>query len=236
MNQLDGRRIVLTGASRGVGRACLELFLEHGAEVLAVAKDSARLESVARQLAPKAGPRLSTLAVDLAQADAASAIAAAAEARWGALDVLFNNAGVQLTHVPTFEREPRDALQRSIDVNLMAPYLTSMACLGLLRKGNEPRIVHTSSGAGNFESMRSNDIASYRLSKWALNGLTMLMAAHHHGEIAVNAFDPGWVKTDLGGAQAPGTVEEAAAGALALLTEPFSVTGKFFKDGSEIPF
>jgi hypothetical protein len=52
----------------------------------------------------------------------------------------------------------------------------------------------------------------------------------------VNAFDPGWVKTDLGGPNAPGSPVESARGALAIVTLPFSETGKFWKDGAEIPF
>ncbi len=74
------------------------------------------------------------------------------------------------------------------------------------------------------------------MSKWALNGLTQVQAAELRGQIAVNAFDPGWVKTDLGGPRAPGTPEESARGGLALLLEPFATTGKFFKDGREIPY
>jgi hypothetical protein len=64
----------------------------------------------------------------------------------------------------------------------------------------------------------------------------MLSAAHLRGEVAVNAFDPGWVKTDMGGPNAPGSPVESAEGALAVVTLPFPVTGKFWKDGREIPF
>jgi NAD(P)-dependent dehydrogenase (short-subunit alcohol dehydrogenase family) len=84
--------------------------------------------------------------------------------------------------------------------------------------------------------MRDRHIASYRLSKWALNGFTLLLASELQGKVSVNAFDPGWVKTDLGGPNAPGSVVESAVGALALATLPFTETGKFWKDGKEIPF
>jgi NAD(P)-dependent dehydrogenase (short-subunit alcohol dehydrogenase family) len=84
--------------------------------------------------------------------------------------------------------------------------------------------------------MRTLGIPTYRLSKWALNGLTLLLARELAGKVAVNAFDPGWVRTELGGPNAPGTPDESARGALALLTMPFAETGKFWKDGNEIPF
>ena len=79
-------------------------------------------------------------------------------------------------------------------------------------------------------------IASYRLSKWALNGLVRLQAQHLRGAIAVNGLDPGWVKTELGGPRAPGVPEDSARAALALLREPFETTGKLFKDGAEIAY
>jgi NAD(P)-dependent dehydrogenase (short-subunit alcohol dehydrogenase family) len=111
-----------------------------------------------------------------------------------------------------------------------------LALLPALRAGTEPRVVHVSSGAGTTELVRDAGIGSYRVSKWALNGLVLMQAAQLGGEVAVNALDPGWLRTDLGGEEAPGVPEDGAAGALALLREPFSVTGRIFKDGREIAF
>ncbi|HWA72421.1 MAG TPA: SDR family NAD(P)-dependent oxidoreductase [Polyangiaceae bacterium] len=236
MAELSGRRILITGASRGVGLETTRLFLAEGAEVLAVARDASRLERAARELSAYGG-RLSTLAADLESPSAIAPIVAAVQQRWGALDVLLNNAGVQIDGEANGLVDGSEAvLERSLAVNLWAPYRLCLSLLPLLRKGREPRIANVSSGAGTFAAMKDRKIASYRLSKWSLNGLTLLLASELAGEVSVNAFDPGWVKTDLGGPNAPGSPVESARGALSLLTLPFAETGKFWKDGQEIPF
>jgi NAD(P)-dependent dehydrogenase (short-subunit alcohol dehydrogenase family) len=236
MGALDGRRILITGVSRGVGLETARLFLAEGASVLGVARDPERLERSRRELDPS-GTRLSVVAAELTERDAPARVAAAVEERWGALDVLFNNAAVQIDGGTQGILEcSEETFDAALAINLLAPYRLCRALLPALRRGDEPRIANVSSGAGNFESMRSLGIPSYRLSKWGLNGLTLLLAAELAGKVAVNAFDPGWVKTDLGGPNAPGVATESARGALALMALPFSETGKFWKDGAEIPF
>jgi NAD(P)-dependent dehydrogenase (short-subunit alcohol dehydrogenase family) len=236
--KLRGRRVLLTGISRGIGFAIARRFLPEGAEIIGISRDRERLARAERELEPLAAGRLTTFAVDLEDPGAPESIARAVAERWGALDILFNNAAVMLDPEGStgLLAEPPGILERSLDINLWAPFRLTRALLAALERGREPRVIHTSSGAGSFAAMRSTDIAAYRLSKWALNGLTMLMAAELKNNIAVNAFDPGWVKTDLGGPHAPGSPEESAEGALALATAPFAETGKFWKDGREIPY
>ena len=236
MGVLAGRKILLTGVSRGVGLETARLFLREGAEVLGVAKDAARLERAFSELDPKDG-RLSVLRAELTAADAPARIAEAVAKRWGAFDVLFNNAAVQIDGGVQGILEASEAtFDASLAINLVGPYRLCRALAPALLGGREPRIVNVSSGAGNFESVGTLGIPTYRLSKWALNGLTRLLAVELAGKVAVNAFDPGWVKTDLGGPNAPGTTLESARGALAIVTLPFSTTGKFWKDGGEIAF
>jgi NAD(P)-dependent dehydrogenase (short-subunit alcohol dehydrogenase family) len=239
--KLEGRRVVITGVSRGVGYETAKRFLGEGAQVLGVGQDEARLARAAESLAASGlapAGALTTVRADLRSAEAPARIAAAVADRWGALDVLFNNAAILVDGggARSFEDEPAGAFEQSLDSNLVAPYRLTMALLPLLRRGREPRLINVGSGAGTVEGVRLTGIASYRLSKWALNGLTLLFATHLAGEVAVNAFDPGWVKTDLGGPNAPGSPVESAEGALAVVTMPFAVTGKFWKDGGEIPF
>lgn len=236
MPALAGRRICITGISRGVGFETAKLFLREGAELVGVAREPERLERARREL-DVSGKKLSVLALDLTLRDASARVAAEVEKRFGALDVLFNNAAVQIDGSVKGVAELSDTvMDQAFSQNFWAPYRLVRALLPLLRRGTEPRLVNVSSGAGNFESMRSLDIPSYRLTKWTLNGFTMLLARELAGKVAVNAFDPGWVKTDLGGPNAPGHPSESAVGALAIVTMPFSETGKFWKDGKEIPF
>jgi NAD(P)-dependent dehydrogenase (short-subunit alcohol dehydrogenase family) len=236
MKLLSGRRILITGVSRGVGLETARLFIAEGAELIGVARDAARLERARQELDPS-GEHLTVVQAELTDETAPERLAAAVTERWGALDVLFNNAAVQLDGdtrgiTTVEERVFHDALA----INLVAPYRLCRALLPHLRRGRSPRLVNVSSGAGNLESMTLRDIPTYRLSKWALNGLTLLLAGELKGEVSVNAFDPGWVKTDLGGPNAPGSPTESARGALALVTLPCEATGKFWKDGAEIPF
>jgi NAD(P)-dependent dehydrogenase (short-subunit alcohol dehydrogenase family) len=233
--KLEGRRIVVTGASRGIGFETTKRFLSEGASILGVSRDGARLASAASALASR---DLTTLQADLVDPSSWAKVASAVAERWGALDVLFNNAAILLNEgePPSFEEEAPGVFEATLAANLVAPFRLSMALLPLLRKGREPRVVHVGSGAGTLEGVHLKGIPSYRVSKWALNGLTMLQATQLAGQIAVNAFDPGWVKTDLGGPKAPGSPVQSAEGALSVVTLPFMTTGKFWKDGREIPF
>jgi NAD(P)-dependent dehydrogenase (short-subunit alcohol dehydrogenase family) len=233
---LEGRRILITGISRGIGLATARLFLAEGADVLGIARDEARVEAVRAELSALAPTRVDAFVLDVTDPSAPTRAAARAAVRWGALDVLFNNAAIMHEGAEGFEDEPSGTLERTLAVDLLGPFNLSNALLPLLRKGHEPRIVHVTSGAGTLAALSEPGIASYRLAKWSLNGLVRLQAHHLAGVIAVNGLDPGWVKTDLGGPRAPGVPEESARGALALLAEPFATTGKLFKDGRPIDY
>jgi NAD(P)-dependent dehydrogenase (short-subunit alcohol dehydrogenase family) len=234
--KLDGKRILITGVSRGIGRATARLFLAEGADVVGVARDEQRLAAITDELSARFPGRFEPVALDVTAPDAGARVAGRVSERWQALDLLVNNAAVMTEGPPSLEAEPGGTLEATFAVNLFAPFHLALALLPQLRRGREPRIIHVTSGAGTQSGLAEGGIASYRLSKWALNGLIRIQARELAGEIAVNGLDPGWVKTDLGGPRAPGVPEESAAGALALALEPFTTTGKLFKDGAEIAY
>lgn len=223
MGSLKGRRIVLTGASRGVGFETVKLFSREGAEIIGVARDGARLAALASEY-----PGFQGLAGDITDRSLGARVADAVKARWGAFDVLLNNAAIQ-EYNAGFHAEPLDALERNLTTNVLSAHWLIHALLPLLGAGVEPRIVNVSSGAGKLSAVKDEpSMPAYRLSKLLLNGLTLAYAGDLKGKIAVNSLDPGWLKTDLGGPSAPGEPADGAVRMLELVSKPFDVTGGFW--------
>ena len=231
MGQLAGRRIVLTGASRGIGREAVELFTTEGAEIIGVARDEVKLKELAARFAgfqPFVG--------DVTDKSLGERLAELVRKRWGALDVLVNNAAIQDPN-DGFHAEPLDTLERNLVTNLLSAHWLTHALLPLLLEGREPRVVNVSSGAGRLDVIKSDTtMPAYRLSKFALNGLSILYAGDLKGKVAVNSLDPGWLKTDLGGPLAPGEPRDGAVRLVEILMKPFEVTGGFWYGAEEIRF
>ena len=231
MKELVGRRVVLTGASRGIGREAVELFSAEGAEIIGVARDSAKLQELATRF-----PNFHPLVGDITDRGLGARVVSAVKQRWGALDVLINNAAIQ-NYNAGFHDEPLDTLENNFLTNVLSVHWLTHALLPLLSGGSEPRIVNVSSGAGKLDVLKSEpNMPAYRLSKFALNGLSILYAGDLKGKIAVNALDPGWLKTDLGGPNAPGEPRDGAQRLLELLQKPFAVTGGFWYGAEPLDF
>lgn len=231
MGRLQGRRIVLTGASRGIGHETVKLFCREGAELIGVARDQTRLAALSREFATFRG-----LQGDITDRTLGARIAAAVTEQWGALDVLINNAAIQ-EYNAGFHAEPLDALERNFTTNVLSAHWLIHALLPLLKAGSEPRIVNVSSGAGKLSVVKEEaNMPAYRLSKLALNGLTLSYAGDLKGKVAVNSLDPGWLKTDLGGPNAPGEPADGALRMLELVTKPFDTTGGFWYGAEPLEF
>jgi NAD(P)-dependent dehydrogenase (short-subunit alcohol dehydrogenase family) len=231
MTRLQGRRVVLTGASRGIGREAVELFSQEGAEIIGIARDAEKLQQLAARY-----PRFEPLVGDIADRTLAARVVDAVGRRWGKLDLLINNAAIQQYNAG-FHAEPLDALEHNLTVNVLSAHWLIHALLPLLKLGHEPRVINVSSGAGKLDAVKAEpNMPAYRLSKLLLNGVTISYAGDLKGQVAVNSLDPGWLKTDLGGPNAPGEPRDGALRMLELATKPFSVSGGFWYGAEAIDF
>jgi NAD(P)-dependent dehydrogenase (short-subunit alcohol dehydrogenase family) len=225
--------VVLTGASRGIGLAVARRFLEEGAEVLGVGRTPSHLTQARRELTPYE-PAVQLVQADVSGPDSAEAIRRLVEGRWGALDLLINNAAI-MVRARSFAAEKPSDLAMTLATNLVAPHRLTLALLPLLRRGNRPRVINVSSGAG-MQADRGRDYPSYRLSKLALNRWTLMLAEELKDQVSVLALDPGWVKTEMGGADAPEELEAAVERTVAAALAPPGLTGKFLKGATEMPW
>lgn len=126
------------------------------------------------------------------------------------------------------------SVKQIMETNFYGTWRMIQVFLPLLQKSKEGRIINVSSGMGELQSL-TGDSPAYSLSKSSLNALTIMFSNELKGRgISVNAMCPGWVKTDMGGPDAPRYVGQGADTAVWLATEKEIPTGKFYRDRQEI--
>lgn len=214
---------LVTGASRGLGREVALRLLARGYTVLAGMRK------------PEPLMDLEVLELDVADEASVRAAAETVRARHGRLDVLVNNAGILLdAHLGVLEVDG-DTFRSTMEANVLGALRMAQAFAPMMPKGS--RIVNVSSGGGQL-SEPSTWAPAYCVSKTALNAITVQLAeALKPRGIAVNAVCPGWVRTDMGGPEAPRSLGQGAASILWAITEAGpEVTGGFWRDGKPIPW
>lgn len=190
---LEGRRALVTGASSGIGAAIAELFAEAGADVAGHGRDGDRLARLGDRV-KAAGRRFVPVTGDLADAGETEAVARGALDGLGQVDILVNCAGIALTG-PAVGFDLGD-WQRTLAVNLTAPFILSRALLPGMMERRQGKIVNVSSQTG---VVALEGHAAYASSKGGLNALTKsLMAEAAPHNVQVNAICPTVVMTEMG--------------------------------------
>ncbi|HVM48110.1 MAG TPA: SDR family NAD(P)-dependent oxidoreductase [Candidatus Acidoferrum sp.] len=222
------KTVLITGAYRGLGFEVARQLSERGWKVILTARRKAPGSAAAAKL-----KNASFLELDVT--DAASANRAAKEVR--ELDVLINNAAVIAEGDEDILSIRPEILASTIATNALGALRVSQAFVPHLLKSSAGRIVNVSSGAGQLSDM-GTWAPAYAASKATLNAITCLLAAALKDKgIAVNSVCPGWCRTEMGGANAPRSPEEGAAGIAWLAADaPQSKTGLFWRDRQVIPW
>src|SRR5437660_5329143 len=146
------------------------------------------------------------------------------------LDVLVNNAGILLDDDKDVLKITPGIFETTLQTNTVGALLVSQAFVPFLKNSDAPRIVNVSSGGGQLTDGGGDWAPAYCISKTALNGVTVQLAAALP-KFAVNSVCPGWVRTDMGGSNATRSVAEGASGIVWLAADaPEHQTGKFFRD------
>ena len=230
------RIALVTGANRGIGFEVCRQLATRGFVVLLTAREFAKAESAAKKLGDVG--TVEPLALDVSDPRSIEEAAADVATRYGHLDVLVNNAGINYDTWETVENaDIAGTVMETIATNLLGPWRVCQAFLPLLRKSRAGRIVNVSSESGSLAKMSAGPPA-YQVSKAALNAMTRTLAGELlQANILVNSVCPGWVATKMGGAGAPRAVTEGAAGIVWAATLPDNgPTGGFFRDGKPLPW
>jgi len=192
--RLDGQVAIVTGSSRGIGKAIAERFAAEGAKVIVnwVGKER-EAQTVVDSITKNGGEAISVRADVSKYADVKNLVRATVD-HFGRVDILVNNAGVMFTKsvLDTTEEE----WDRTIDINLKGAYLCSKEVAPIMLEQRTGKIIMMSSNSGLYHpsAMRFTE---YVTSKAGMNGLTKALALALGPHITVNAICPGWIKTDM---------------------------------------
>lgn len=230
------RTAIVTGGNRGIGfQVCRQLALLGYRVVLTSRKVNQGLEA-AEQL-KREGGEIVFRPLEVTSQRQIKDLKHYVARYFGGAEVLVNNAAV-------YPDEGRGVLEveaavyhSTMDTNLFGPLMLCQEIVpGMLERGYG-RVVNVSSGAGQISSM-VGDTPSYRLSKLALNGLTLMLADEVRGSnVLINAVCPGWVRTEMGGSAAPRSIEQGADSIVWLATLPDGgPSGGFYRDRALIPW
>ena len=195
---LQGRVVVVTGASSGIGEACAVAFAEKGARVVLAARRAERLDKLVAQVEAIGGEALA-VATDVTDEAAVQGLFDLAVERFGTVDVLINNAGI--ADSTAIYDMPLEVWQQVIATNLTSAFLCSRAAFRVMKGKGRGRILNIGSISARVPRQNS---PAYAASKWGLDGLTRSLAIDgREFNIAASIFHPGIVATEI----APGAVK-----------------------------
>ena len=238
---------LVTGATRGIGLETVKQLAQQDIHVVFTGRNPEKLAEI--QVALRAeNLSVEYLPLDVCNLEQQRNVAEYLSKNFGCVDILVNNAGIVpegFSEGSNFETLSLAHLKETFDTNFFAVFSLTQLLLPLIRKSKAGRIVNLGSILGSLalhsdpdSHIFNNKTFAYNSSKTALNALTVHLAYHlKDTAIKVNSAHPGWVKTDMGGPEAPLTVEEGAKTSVFLATLPDDgPSGGYFHLDQQLPW
>ena len=230
----DKRIALVTGANKGIGFEVARQLARKGFHVFLGARNEKAGRAAAGKL--QSDGEVTFIQIDVADPESIKHSAKEFSQQSERIDTLVNNAGVLLDDDKDILKVSVETFEKTLRTNTLAPLLVAQTFAPLLQKSNVPRIVNVSSGGGQLADGADGWAPAYCISKTALNGVTSQLTAALP-KFAINSVCPGWVRTDMGGANATRSIQEGASGVVWLAADaPQNETGKFWRDRKVIPW
>jgi NAD(P)-dependent dehydrogenase (short-subunit alcohol dehydrogenase family) len=245
----NGKIALVTGANRGLGFETARRLAKQGIKVLLGARNEARGKEAEAKLKSE-GLEVEFILLDMSDQKTHERAARFIEEKFGRLDILINNAGVNLEGSADLEfraasQTPIEIYRETFETNFFGLITLTQKLLPLVKKSDAGRIVNLSSALGS-STLHSDPesflydfkIPAYDASKAAVNSFTVHLAYElKDTPIKVNAAHPGWVKTEMGGENAPMEIEDGVKTSVELATLSNNApSGKFIHLGEELPW
>ncbi|MCB1157867.1 MAG: SDR family oxidoreductase [Leptospiraceae bacterium] len=221
---------LVSGANRGIGKEVCRQLTQIGYNTILTARNEEAGKETAKELGIPFFP------LDIRSESSINRLRDYLQKGPGKLDVLINNAGIYRDDDNSLLNTSIETIQLSLETNFFGALRLIKSLISLIPKSTKSRIINVSSGMGALHDMGSGS-AGYRISKTALNAMSLLLAHELPEGPGVFSVCPGWVKTDMGGSSAPRTIEQGAETIVWLAsTDPSPPSGKFYRDKKEIPW
>jgi NAD(P)-dependent dehydrogenase (short-subunit alcohol dehydrogenase family) len=223
MLDIKNKWALITGASRGVGKQVAYALVEKGCNCVLHSRKKEHTDKIAQELSEK-GVKIIQLEAELSDIGQVLSLAQSAEELSGGIDILYNNAAIMTQYRTDIYSATEEEYIKSFTVNTIAPITICNFIIPKMIKRGFGRVINVTSGIKD-----EPQLMPYASSKAALDKYVYDMAKHIKGTgVLMNLLDPGWLRTDLGGPNAPNAVESVIPGALVPALLEDDTCGVFF--------